>query len=293
MGEIAEALRRARESDRGHRAQPTNPSAVVEFGEPQLSDRVLPATEPVTISSEHEVGTAWSARAVLALPQGPVAEQYRHFAIRVSRRLKQRGARIVGVTSASRSEGKTTTACNLALALASVSGGRRVALLDLDLRRPSAAESLGVSVRSGVEELLVGRASLGDVRLATQLADLDLYLVKRNVRDPLHLISGPQLPALLRELARRYDTVVVDTPPVLPVPDVPLLLPLIDAVIVVARNGFSRSGAFRDLITTIGTERVLGAFLNESNLPRHHRYYGYYGNEAKAADAERGEERGE
>jgi Mrp family chromosome partitioning ATPase len=86
---------------------------------------------------------------------------------------------------------------------------------------------------------------------------------------------------------------VIDTPPVLPVPDVPLLMPLVDAVVLVARNGFSRSGAFRDLLAAIGTERVLGAFLNESNPPRHHKYYGYYGEKgspAAAAEGPRGDD---
>ena len=242
--------------------------------EPVRAEPVRPAGPPVHIPDGDEQVSP--ARVVLADARGPVAEHYRHFAIRTNRILKQRDARTLLVTSASRGEGKTTTSANLALALASIAGGRRIALVDLDLRRPAVAESLGVQPQVGFEEVLRGDAALHEARNATQLSDLDLYLLGDNVRDPLELLSSPTLGATLRELGRQYDVAVIDTPPVLPVPDVPLIQPHVDAALVVARAGESRCGPFEDMLEAIDREKVLGVFLNQIAGVRKGRYYGYY-----------------
>ncbi len=278
MGEISEALRRARE---GVRREPPAPVPA-----PRREAAVVLTAAPRDVEAAAvEIPTApegeWHARAVLAEPRGEVAEGYRHFAIRMQRLLRERNGHTVIVTSAARGEGKTTTACNLALALASVASGRRVALLDLDLRRPSAARQLGVAPGLGIEAVLAGKESLADACAHTQLPELDLFLAVAPAHDPLAAISSPQAGPLIRELARQYDTVVIDSPPVLPVPDVPLLVPHVDAVLLVARNGFSRRAALREAIESLGAEKVLGVFLNEGRTPRHRRYYGYYGYEER------------
>ena len=223
-------------------------------------------------------------------PRGPVSEHYRHFAIRLGRTLKGLDAHTVLVTSAARAEGKTTTSCNLALALASVAGGRQVALCELDLRRPAVSEELRVRPEVGIEELLAGSARLEDVRLRTNVPDLDLYLASQPAAAPLELLSAPALGAALRELGRRYDIVVIDSPPVLPVPDVPLILRHADAAVPVARMGITRRAAFQEMLTTLGNEKIVGCFLNQSGTPRHRRYYGYYAEDAEPAKRAAGEE---
>jgi non-specific protein-tyrosine kinase len=282
LGEISEALKRARE---GARREP--PAAAAAGSQQPLRDasptNLAPARDIAHVVSipEHESGD-WHGRAVLVAPRGEVAEAYRHFALRLQRQLKETGARSVLVTSAARGEGKTTTACNLALALASMSSGRRIALIELDVRRPSASQALGVTPAAGIERVLAGRARLADACLHTQLPELDLYLASEPARDALGVISAPTTGALLRDLARQYDLVIVDTPPALPVPDVPLLASHVDAVLLVARNGFSRRAALQETVETLGAPKVIGVFLNEGKMPRHRRYYSYYGDEATA-----------
>jgi capsular exopolysaccharide synthesis family protein len=282
LGEISEALKRARE---GARREPGVASAAA----PQ---QPLREASPTNLAPARDVAHAvsipdqesgdWHGRAVLVAPRGDVAEGYRHFAIRLQRQLKEAGARSVLVTSAARGEGKTTTACNLALALASISSGRRIGLIELDVRRPSAAQALGVTPPVGVERVLAGRARLADACMHTQLPELDLYLASGPATDPLGVISAPTTGTLLRDLARQYDLLIVDSPPALPVPDVPLLASHVDAVLLVARNGFSRRTALRETIESLGAPKLIGVFLNEGKTPRHRRYYGYYGDEADA-----------
>jgi receptor protein-tyrosine kinase len=290
MGEISEALRRARDA-RHERRPSATPSAVPETragNEAMLPDTGGTSHPMIEISNVAE--GSWAARAVLVEPQSAIAEQYRHCAIRLSRRMKEREASIVAVTSAARGDGKTTTACNLAFALASTAGGRRIALAELDLRRPSQVASLGIQPEVGFESVLSGDASLADARIPTQLPDLDLFPILKRPADPLEVIANPRTAATLKELARRYDTVIVDTPPVLAVSDVPLLLPVLDAVLFVVTAGESRKHAVDAALGLIGHEKILGLFVNRSNEASQKKYYRYeYASEDEAGEATDGE----
>lgn len=285
MGEISEALRRAkaeRERTGGHEepGRGTEAPPPAELPEAEASSGSL-----AEISDDAEA--PWFARAVVVEEHGPVAEHYRHFALRVSRELALRQGRVVLITSAMRDEGKTTTACNLALALASMGGGRKIALLEADLRRPSVARGLGVTPPVGFEQVLRGAAKLRDARIVTDLDGLDLFLVSRPAADPMPLLSGTELVAALRELSRQYDTVIVDTPPVLPVPDVPLIQACADAILIVSRAGLCRRQAFREMMTMVPREKLIGAFLNASGSPKRNRYYGYYTHDGDETPPER------
>jgi capsular exopolysaccharide synthesis family protein len=282
LGEISEALKRAREGGRREAAAAALPVVARE----PVTSHVAPARDAdsaITLSNALEGD--WHARAVIAEPHSEHAESYRHFALRVQRELKASGARSLVVTSAARGEGKTTTASNLALALASMASGRRIAFVELDVRRPSAAEALGAVPAVGIERVLAGEARVAETCIHTQFPELDLYLAAGPARDPLGLISAPTTGVLLRDLSRQYDLLVIDTPPVLPVPDVPLLAAHADAALLVARHGVSRQAALREAAELLGDVRLIGVFLNDGGTPRHRRYYGYYGYEGQEAPA--------
>jgi len=221
---------------------------------------------------------------MLVEPDGPIAEQYRHTAIRLSRRLKEQDATIVAVTSAERGDGKTTTACNLAMAMASTAGGRRIALVEMDLRRPSHCATLGISPSVGFESVLAGQASLVDARVPTQLTDLDLFPVVERPSDPLELLASPVTASVLKDLGRRYDAVIVDTPPSLAVSDVPLLMPYLDAILFVITAGTSRRGPVEAAFRAIGTDKIIGVFVNRSQEVGEKKYY-RYGYETDPEDA--------
>lgn len=291
MGEISDALRRARDGFR--REQTSSPAAAAAPQAPLRREAstanlapLRDAANAVTIPTDP--AGDWQGRAVLAAPRSEVAEGYRHFAIRLQRKLKEMGARSVIVTSAARGEGKTTTASNLAQALASMSSGRRIAFIELDVRRPSASRAFGIVPPVGIEQVLAGHARIGEACMHTQLPELDLYLAAAPARDPLGSLSAPGTGQLLRDLSRQYDLLVIDSPPVLPVPDVPLLSAHADAVLLVARNGVSRRAALRETIESIGDAKLIGVFLNEGRTPRHRRYYGYYAYEETPKPPEEG-----
>jgi Mrp family chromosome partitioning ATPase len=185
------------------------------------------------------------------------------------------------MTSALRNEGKTFTACNVALALASMPADHRVALVELDLRRPAISETLGTEPRVGFERVLSGEAPLSEARTPTELPSLDLFPVGRPVRDPHERLAQPLLAEVLAELGKHYATVVLDTPPALLVPDALLILQHVDACVAVVRAGSTRLAALRDTFETLPPEKLIGIFLNYAPAPRHAGQYGYYVDEAE------------
>jgi capsular exopolysaccharide synthesis family protein len=325
MGEITEALRRAGGARRQRRARrgaefppPEAPPAAEPAGdegdggtrgaetdaaaEPRqrgvpIAERLgrapvappprEPAAEPPGLVLSRERVGNWTARAVLVQDHGGSSESYRHFAIQVLRALEARGERSVLIASALREEGKTTTACNLAFALASMAGGRRHALVDLDLRRPNVAPSLGLRVRTGIESVLAGEAELDAVCIETARPPLDIYPVRAPTPNAHEVLARPALRELVETLLQRYEVVVFDSAPVLLVPDTELVLPHVGGCIAISRSRRTRRAAFKQMIERIPAAKLLGVFLNEARAPRHGKEYGYY--YAGDPESERGE----
>ncbi|MCH8890729.1 MAG: CpsD/CapB family tyrosine-protein kinase, partial [Myxococcales bacterium] len=250
--------------------------------------RTEPAAESEAIAKieipRHKYGF-WTARAVL-VNGSAVADRFRHFALRLQKALVERGAKSVVVTSALRGEGKTVTACNLALALASIAAGKRIALLDLDLRSPSIARAMATVPIAGVEEVFEGKRALGFVRIRTDVPSLDVFPVGKPVPDAHELLARPEVGKVLRELESHYDLVICDAPPVLPVPDVPLILPHVGACLLVAGAGSTRQSALREMLELLPREQLVGAFLNRTRSPRHSQYYQGYTKDHTATQEE-------
>jgi Mrp family chromosome partitioning ATPase len=261
VGEVTEALRRAaREPDRSA-AAPSEPD-----------EASTPAPCQISRSREGD----WQARAVLVNRPGPQLDQFRRFALRVRRSLAARDAKSVLVTSALQGEGKTVVACNLALALSSMAAGNRIALVDLDLHRPSVAKAMGIAPGPGIEAALAGDKSIREVRIRTDLPALDLFPGARPIPGCHELLARPALRSLLEALSKDYATVVCDGPPTLLAPDLELIAPHVGGCVLVGRAGLTRKSRLREVLRILPREKMIGTFLNYSSLPRHARYYSQY-----------------
>jgi len=210
----------------------------------------------------------------VAIEPGPAQEACRQIGLAVRGQLEARGARSLAVVSAVRDEGKTTTSCNLALALATLSPNREVALLDLDLRRPSIAQVLAVETQKGIEDVLAGEASLDEARIEFLHPPLDVYPSMRPQRNAHEVLTRKRLADLFSELERRYALIIIDTPPTLLVPDSRLILERVSLCLPVARAGISRVRSFRALLETLPRGQVLSTVLNGVK-PNPHYYQGY------------------
>ena len=259
MGEIADALRRARSQrpaappeSSGLRSLPTVPASI------QRSAAPAPAEAKPGLS----IRSIEPQNAAVILEPGPEAEACRHLALRLRSALDERRARSVAIVSAERGDGKTTVTCDIAIALATLSREREVALIDLDLRRPAIVKSLSVPHGAGVEEVLLGRTTLGAVRVEVLQPAIDIFPVV-TPQDAAHeLLTLPQLAALIADLERRYATVVVDTPPAPLVPDATLILRHVPLCAAVVRAGKTRARSVKRLLDCLPRERIAGWILN-------------------------------
>lgn len=166
------------------------------------------------------------------------------------------------------SEGKTTTVCNLAIALAQA--GRSVALVDADLRRPRVAEIMDIEGAVGVSDILIGAAELEDVVQPWGRDGLVVLPAGQVPPNPAELVASEGMRALLEELRSTYDHVLVDAPPLLPVSDAGALASLVDGVLVVAAARRTRRrdlAAALDVLHASGREAA-ALLLTMAPLPR-------------------------
>jgi polysaccharide biosynthesis transport protein len=191
----------------------------------------------------------------------------------------RQGGSIVLVTSAQPLEGKTTTACNLATALAY--GGAKVLLIDADMRRPGVHRGFGIDNRCGLSELLSGKAHLTEA--VQRLAEPDLWIMPAGSTppNPSELLASGRMEALLAQVQNGpFDWVIVDTPPVLAVTDASILTQWVSGVAFVVGSEMTRRRLAERAIETIaaGRPRILGAVLNRVNVSRNKYYYArHYG----------------
>jgi Mrp family chromosome partitioning ATPase len=285
VGEIADALRRAQlqrepapaPSEPGRELPdfrvPRPPAAPAQAPPPEAAPRARSAQ--VTLAKGKDQ-VRWAAHAVRDEGCHFAAEQFHHFAVRLQRELAARKGRSIAVTSCVRDEGKTFTSCNLALSFASMAAGRRVALVDLDLRGPKVGAGLGAQAQVGMERVLNGEQPLAAACLATDVPALDLYLVSSAARDAHGILASPRLPMIFRQLETQYDLVVVDTPPLLLMPDSGLLAEHVTGCVAVVRSGLTRRGMLREMLTRLPPGKLMGVFVNYARVPQYAKYYGSY-----------------
>jgi capsular exopolysaccharide synthesis family protein len=201
-------------------------------------------------------------------------EQYRRLAARLLLAQVEKGTRLVMVTSALPGEGKTLTSANLALTL-SESYKRPVLLIDGDFRRPSIHEIFNVPNVSGLNDGL--RLDSGRrIPLLSYTEHLTILTAGRPDDDPMSVLSGEQMRKVLGEAAKRFEFVVIDTPPVALLPDAHLLSSLVDSVVLVVESGRSPLPAIKKAVDAVGRDRVLGIVLNRAASGVHGGSYEYY-----------------
>ncbi|MBI4874080.1 MAG: polysaccharide biosynthesis tyrosine autokinase [Acidobacteria bacterium] len=187
--------------------------------------------------------------------------------------------RVLVITSASASEGKTTVAANLAVALAGIR--RRVLLIDADIRKPRLSQVFGLSPAYGLTDLLTDELAtlgkgLGYVVQETSIPGLSVLTAGPESADATDLLSSSLMSEVLRQAGSAFDMVIVDTPPLLELPDARILGRMAEAVVVVIRAGrTTRESALavKQRLQADGT-KVLGTVLNDWDPRPAATYYG-------------------
>ena len=192
--------------------------------------------------------------------------------------------RVIAVTSAQPLEGKTTTACNLAIVLAL--GGARVLLVDADMRRPGVHKALHLQNGVGLSHLLVGQARVREAIQRTDDPNFYVMTAGRTPPNPSELLAGERMKRLVENLATGpFDWVVIDTPPVLAVTDAVVISPLVSGVVFVLGAEMTRRRLAERAVQMLSASKpkVMGAVLNRVNFDRNKYYYSrYYGYQYKS-----------
>jgi capsular exopolysaccharide synthesis family protein len=200
-------------------------------------------------------------------------EQYRRIAGVLLDAQGNNGLRVVMVASAVPGEGKTLTASNLALTL-SESYRRRVLLIDADLRKPAVHEVFQLTAATGLLEGLENGKS-GKLVVRQVSPHLAVLPAGRPTTDPMAALTSQRMRQLLDEAKEAFDWVIIDTPPLMLLPDAHLLSSLVDGAVLVVRARSTPHAAVKRTADIIGRDRILGVVLNQAEA-KDQSHYGAY-----------------
>lgn len=193
---------------------------------------------------------------------------------------RHKGEHVIMVTSLMENEGKSTVAVNLALSLAKK--GKKVLLIDADLRKPACSLILGTPTdTAGTMEVLTGRASMNDGIRHLNASGLYVLANRKIVKSATNLINSPAMASLLRQAAASFDMVVVDTPPMSAAPDAECIAEYADASVLVVRQNVAYANDINGATAILEQSKahLLGYVLNNvyggANFAPAFRYGGY------------------
>lgn len=220
--------------------------------------------------------------------QAPRSEAYRILRTNLSFLDVDAASKVFVVTSSVPGEGKSTTAINAAIALASA--GERVLLIDADLRRPRAATLLGLEGSVGLTTVLVGASKLDEVVQVHAQSGLHVLTAGRVPPNPAELLQSRAMHDLLQEARSSYQHTIIDAPPLLPVTDAALLTSQAEGAVLVVRHSKTTKDQVSGAVARLASVGAvpLGVVFNMTPPGRTRGYYGYYGYYGYAREGEPG-----
>ena len=214
--------------------------------------------------------------------KSPISEAYRTLRTNIQFSSFDEPIRVVMVASANPGEGKSTTASNLAVTYAQE--GKRVLLIDGDMRKPSVYQVFSVSNRVGLSTVVSGQCRWQDAIQETMIDSLSVLPSGPIPPNPSELLSSQSMKNTLEELKAAYDIIIFDTPPVLAVTDSLIISSLCQGVLLVVQAGKVKSDMVRKAKANLEHvhARILGVVLNNMKSKKGDKYtYYYYGAQAK------------
>lgn len=282
MGKFSTAL------EKGEQQSTKSLIGVDDWLQPEKVESVAPqATNLTSASTAVPTSNPWNVRLFKAINEDAALPEI--FKVLRSRILhpqnSKQSIKTVMITSAVPKEGKSFITANLGISLAQGLDQHSL-LVDCDLRKPSLAGLLGVSGTSGLVDYLRDDTPLPKLIVKTVIDKLSIIPSGRPPLNPAELLSSVKMMALADELSQRYDDriIIFDTPPSTVAAESSVLAGLVDAVILVVREGFSRKNEIQKTIDTIGKNKILGIVYNaqKSNMfdKAYSNKYNYYQHDA-------------
>jgi len=209
-------------------------------------------------------------------PKSPVSEQYRTIRTNIQFSSIDEEIRTLMVTSSGPGEGKSTTVANLAIVFAQQ--GKKILLVDADMRKPTVHYTFGMTNTLGLTNVLTRQASVKEVAKSSGIEQLDVMTSGPIPPNPAELLGSKGMAHFLEEAKEEYDMVIFDTPPVLAVTDAQILSNKCDGTILVISSGkteIEKAAKTKELLEA-AKSKVLGVVINNKKMKKNDNYY-YYG----------------
>ncbi|MCD8146307.1 MAG: CpsD/CapB family tyrosine-protein kinase [Clostridiales bacterium] len=205
-----------------------------------------------------------------------VQEAYKALRTNVLFSLPGGKARCIGITSSMQSEGKSMNTVNLALSFGQI--GKRVLLVDCDMRLPTVATKLGLVGQPGLSDVLVGSSTLEEAIRDEERFGIHVLPAGTIPPDPTRLLESEQMQELLVCLREEYDYVLIDLPPITTVADAAILAKYLDGFLLVVKHGQSQYRAIRSMMTQLqlANANVLGFIYANASVGGNKYYKSYY-----------------
>lgn len=213
--------------------------------------------------------------------KSPVAEAYRTIRTNIKFSNVDKQLKSLLLTSATPDEGKSTTIANLGVVMAQ--SGQRVCLLDCDFRNPTQHKVFELS-NVGLSNCIAGGGYINEFIQKTSIENLDVVPSGPVAPNPSELLGSQRFSDILADLERRYDYVLIDTPPIMPVTDAAVVANKVDGVIMIIAAGEGSPKLAIEAKTRLqqAGAHILGVVLNKVDIgnSKHYGYYYYYGHES-------------
>lgn len=285
MERIKEAIEKAKNREgapnqvmRSRSARETSPEAFgareslaipepLESGDGEVRYRQTPVIE---LDADH----LESQRIVAHQKSHPASWAFDLLRTQVLQKMDENGWRTLAVTSPTMESGKTVVAINLAIGIAQQTN-RTALLIDMDLRRPRVAASLGLAADVSLNQVLTGHARVEDAMVNPGIPRLVVLPARQPMPGSAELLGSSKVAGMMSELRGRYPdrVLVVDLPPVLAADDVLALLPRVDCVLMVVGNGTSTRKEIDEAMSRLAKAHLLGVVLNKDDAPSGNAYY--------------------
>ena len=215
------------------------------------------------------------------LPKSSFAESFRNMRIRIEYMAQRESPISLLVTSAEPADGKTFIASNMASVYQLT--GKRVVLIDFDLRRPSVGKNLNIHSKKGVSNFLIGQVSLEEITMTHPDYGFDIISAGTLPPNPSELIKTKKTKDLIAYLKANYDYVIIDCSPIGLVSDAYILSKMVDAILFVVRRGKTNKSFFKSVVTQIKNDGLEHFALVFNDVKGREGYYGtsrYYGDKS-------------
>ena len=214
-------------------------------------------------------------------PKAIVSEQFKTIRTNINFSMPDKDISTLLITSSTPGEGKSTNSANIAVVFAQ--SGKKVLLIDSDMRKPTAHHTFAVKNAIGLSDLLTRQHTLEEVLQKTTIERLDLITSGPIPPNPAELLASKTMDQLIDVFKDKYDLVIFDAPPVLSVTDAQILSNKCEGVILVVNTGKTEKDNVLKAKNMLESSKanMLGVIMNNFKLEKDHYYYQYYGNDEK------------